>query len=236
MTSLGRATALVTGASRGIGRDVALALAREGVRLLLTSRGGTALEAVGRETGAPTVEADLARVEEADRLAGVAREHFGDAPHILVNAAGVFDLAPVAEVPVVAFQRHLDVNLRAPFLLVRALLPGMLARGEGWLVHVGSVAGRRGFPQNAAYSASKFGLRGLHEVLRAELAGTGVRSFLVEPGPVNTGAWDAVEQRLGRDLPARDSMLGSDTVAEAVVFCLRMGAAGASSDLLVLPR
>lgn len=235
MSDLAGAGALVTGASGGIGRAVALGLSGRGVDLVVSSRGGAALREVAEATGAESVEADLARLPEIDRLVAATRERFGGAPDILVNAAGCFDLAPVAKLPVADFERHLEVNLRAPFALVRALLPGMLARGSGHLVHLGSVAGRRAFPENGAYSASKFGLRGLHEVLRLELTGTGVRTTLVEPGPVDTGAWDGLEPRLGADLPARRGMLRAEAVAEAVLACLGLGTRGASTDVLVLP-
>lgn len=235
MSVLRGMTALVTGASGGIGRAVALGLAEEGVDLVVSSRGGRALRRVAERAGAHPVEADLLRLPEIDRLVAATRERFGGPPHILVNAAGCFDLAPVARLPVADFEHHLQVNLRAPFALVRALLPGMLSRGSGHLVHLGSVAGRQAFPENGAYSASKFGLRGLHEVLRLELAGTGVLTTLVEPGPVDTAAWDGLAPRLGEDLPPRDRMLGPGPVAAAVLACLRLGREGATTDVLVLP-
>lgn len=214
-------TALVTGASRGIGRAAAEALSGEGVRLVLSSRGGEALEAAAEVTGGTAVAADLSRPEEVDRLARRAGDLLGDAPDALVNNAGVFALAPAAETPPELFEEHLAVNLAAPFRLVRAFLPAMLERGSGSLVHVGSVAGREALPGNVAYSASKFGLRGMHEVLRAELDGTGVRSLLVEPGPVDTTAWDPLEPRLGEDLPARDEMLRPERVARGILDLLR---------------
>lgn len=228
-------TALVTGASRGIGRAVALALAAEDAALVVSSRGGRALHETAAATGGLAVPADLARLAEIDRLVEAARTHFGEVPQALVNAGGCFDLAPVEQLPMADFERHLQVNLRAPFALVRALLPEMLARGSGHLVQVGSEAGRQASPGNAAYSASKYGLRGLYEVLRLELAGTGVRATLVEPGAVDTEAWDGWEERLGHDLPADEAMLRAEIVAEAVVACIRLGLRGASADLLLFP-
>jgi NADP-dependent 3-hydroxy acid dehydrogenase YdfG len=110
------------------------------------------------------------------------------------------------------------VNLRGPFLLVRAFLPLMLRRRAGHLIHVGSVAGRVAFPENGAYSASKFGLRGLHEVLLQEIRGTGVRATLVEPAATDTSLWDAVDAQGKPGLPARESMLRPEDVARVVVF------------------
>lgn len=228
-------TALVTGASRGIGHAVAAGLAAAGARLLLSARGGPDLDAAAEETGGEALAADLSTPGGPAELAAAARERLGDAPDVLVNAAGVFGLAPAHRLEAGELDRHLAVNLRAPVLLVRSLLPRMLRRGSGRLVHLGSVAGRRPFPENAAYGASKYGLRGFHEILAEELTGTGVSSLLVEPGPVDTAAWDPLESRLGSDLPPRDAMLRPGTVAEAVLGALRLGVAGARSEILLLP-
>jgi NAD(P)-dependent dehydrogenase (short-subunit alcohol dehydrogenase family) len=235
MSVLSGSTAVVTGGSRGIGLAVARGLAAEGVRLLLVSRGGTALEAAAKQTGGHGVTADLATNDGVDRVVAATHEQLGGAPDVLINNAGIFRLAPASVVTPEDFDLHLALNLQAPFRLTRAFLPAMLERASGVLVHVGSVAGRQPFPGNAAYGASKYGLRGLHEVLCTELAGTGVRSLLVEPGPVDTETWNAFEERLGQDLPSRSSMLKAETVAEAVLEALRLGAQGARSEILVLP-
>lgn len=207
---------LLTGASRGIGQALARELADRGARPVLSSRGGEGLEAAARETGGEAVAADLARGGEADRLAARTRDLLGGAPDAVIHAAGIFHLAPAHRTPADLFARHLAVNLEAGFRLVRAFLPDLLERDEGLLVHLGSQAGRRAMPGNAAYSASKYGLRGLHEVLAVELDDRGVHSLLVEPGPVDTGAWDTLEERLGEDLPSRSEMLRPADVAAAV--------------------
>lgn len=230
--SLAGRTALVTGASRGVGRAVAGALARRGARLVVASRGGPDLFAAARELDARPVAADLADPEEVEELVEEVRLRLGLAPDVLVNNAGVFTLAPAEATEPDDFERHLAVNLAAPFRLVRAFLPAMLERGSGSLVHVGSAAGREPLPGNVAYSASKYGLRGMHEVLRVELEGTGVRSLLVEPGPVDTGAWDDLEERLGDDLPARDEMLRPEAVARGV---LRLLGGGEGAELALRP-
>ncbi|MFQ5690603.1 MAG: SDR family oxidoreductase [Gemmatimonadota bacterium] len=229
-------TAVVTGASRGIGRAIAAALATEGMDLLLTARGGEALDGVARELGADRVAADLTAPDGVGRVAEAALARFDGPPDILVNNAGAFHLAPLSELEPQILDRLLWLNLRAPVLLSRAFLPGMLARGSGYLIHIGSLAGRQALPENSAYAVTKYGLRGLHEVLRVELQGSGVSSLLIEPGPVNTEAWTPMEARLGRDLPARGAMLAPETVADAVLSVLRLGARGARSDLVVLPR
>jgi NADP-dependent 3-hydroxy acid dehydrogenase YdfG len=142
----------------------------------------------------------------------------GGAPDILVNNAGVFPRATAHEQDPADFARTMDLNVTAPFRVLRAFLPEMRARGRGDVVTLGSVADRRIYPGNAAYSASKFGSRALHEVVRAETRGTGVRASLVSPGPVDTAIWDAQEASLGTSLPARSEMLRPDDVARTVLF------------------
>lgn len=211
-------TALVTGATRGIGRAVAEALAAAGAEVHLMARNVEALDALAEETGGrgwPADLADDAAVWDAlDRL----QESLGGPPDIVVNAGGVFDVAALTETDVVMFDRNLDVNLRGTFLVIRALLPAMLARGRGLIVNVGSVAGRKAFPGNAAYSASKYGLRGLHAVLLEELRGTGVRATLLEPAATDTPIWDPMDPDGSPHLPDRASMLRPRALGEAVVF------------------
>ena len=211
-------TALVTGASRGIGAAVAKALADAGARVWLVARSADALRRVAEEVGGSALVADLS--DEASLWEAVERfqEEAGGAPDVVVNAAGVFALSPVAGESVASLDRHLAVNLRASFLMARAVLPAMLQRGSGVIVNVGSVAGRKAFPGNAAYSASKFGLRGFHEVLLEELRGTGVRATLVEPAATDTPLWDPLDPDADPGLPDRAAMLSAGDVAEAVVF------------------
>ncbi|MCK5410610.1 MAG: SDR family oxidoreductase, partial [Gemmatimonadetes bacterium] len=181
--------------------------------------------------GGVAVPADLERPEEAQRLADTVLGELGGAPDIVVNNAGVFSLARVHETEPAELERQLRVNLLAPFVLVRAFLPSMLARGDGHLVHIGSSAGSRPYPESGAYCITKYGLRGLHEVLELELAGTGVRTTLIETGSVDTGIWDPLQERLGVDLPRREHMLSSGLVADAVIRALRSRHVGVITDV-----
>ena len=219
-------TVLVTGASRGIGAAAARALAAAGARVALVARTAPALDALAAAmaaTGAAQplpVACDLrdagAVAAAAERLTGA----FGGPPDVLVNNAGLFAVAPAHETDVGDFAALLDANLVAPFRLVRAFLPAMRARGSGHVVTIGSIADRRAFPGNAAYAAAKFGLRGLHEVLREELRGTGVRATLVSPGPVDTPLWDALDPDHREGFTPRAAMLAADDVADAVVYAV----------------
>ena len=196
--------ALVTGGTRGIGERIVASLREHGCEVV----------SVARNASAGTVTADVTVPAEIERLAA---EH---EPEIVINAAGAFALAPVAETSIESFDRMLATNLRGPFLLIRACLPRMLARGSGYIVSIGSIAGRLAFPSNGAYSASKFGLRGLHAVLDAELKGTGVRATLVEPAATDTPLWDSLDRRRHAGLPEREAMLSPQAVADAVLYVL----------------
>ena len=212
--------AVITGASRGIGAELARRLAADGARLALLARGREALAALAGELGAEPVVcdvSDLAQVEEAaTRIGKIA----GGAPDIIVNNAGIFEIGAAHKLSVDIFRRTLDVNLVAPFALVRAFLPRMRERGSGHLVTIGSIADRNIFPGNAAYSASKYGLRALHEVLSAELRGTGVRTTLVSPGPVDTELWDPIDPDNRTGFTPRAQMLTAAEVAEAIRWAL----------------
>jgi NADP-dependent 3-hydroxy acid dehydrogenase YdfG len=210
-------SALVTGASRGIGEASARALAAAGARVHLLARSASVLEPLARELGGCAWPVDLTDAPSvSSTLAGLLETR--GAPDVVVNAAGVFDMAPIVETSVEVFDRELSNNLRGPFLVIRALLPAMLARGSGTIVTIGSVSGHRAFPGNAAYSASKFGLRGLHDVLIEELRGTGVRATLIEPAATDTSIWDPFDPDRRADLPDRAAMLSADDVADAVLF------------------
>jgi NADP-dependent 3-hydroxy acid dehydrogenase YdfG len=214
-------TALVTGASRGIGYAIARRLVEAGARVGMVARGEAELGEAAERIGGFALAADVGQIQAVRRLARSFRSVLDSAaPDILINAAGAFSLAPIAQTPPEDFDRHLGVNLRGPFLLMRLFLPAMIERGSGHIVTLGSIAGRQAFPANGAYSASKFGVRGLHAVLDQELKGTGVRSTLVEPAATDTTLWDAVDREANPGLPQADAMLAVDAVADAIFFAI----------------
>lgn len=212
-------TAVVTGASRGIGRAIARALAAEGARVAMLARGGELLRAEAHAIGelALALPCDVSDDTAVQRAVTDIERELG-VPHLLVSSAGLFHLEPVATTTEAAFRIVLETNLVAPFRLVRAFLPGMTARGDGHVITIGSIADRATFAGNGAYAASKFGLRALHQVLREELRGTGVRATLVSPGPVDTALWDAVDPDTRPGFTPRARMLSADAVAAAAVW------------------
>lgn len=214
-------TALVTGASSGIGLAVARRLCTLGAWVAMVARHEARLRAAADELDGHAIPADVSDAVAVDGLAAYLEEVLGgEPPDIIVNAAGTFRLAPVAEIDPADFERHLAVNVRGPFLVIRAFLPAMLARAAGHIVTIGSVAGLQGFPHNGAYAASKYGVRGLHAVLDVELRGTGVRATLVEPGATATPLWENIDYRRHPDLPPREAMLPPDAVADAVIYAI----------------
>lgn len=225
--------AFVTGASKGIGRAIATALADAGATVVVTARSTDALEAVAREIGGHAIPADVGSVEDVESLPFRVAEVAGTAPDILVNAAGAFALSPFADTDPVVFERLVRVNLMGPFLVIRGFLGTMIERGAGHIVTIGSVAGRHPLAGNAAYSASKFGLRGMHEVLALELRGTGVRTALIEPAATDTSLWDPFNPDARADLPSRDRMLRPEEVASAIRFVLEQPPGVEVSDLAI---
>jgi NAD(P)-dependent dehydrogenase (short-subunit alcohol dehydrogenase family) len=212
-------TALVTGASRGIGLAIARAMTQAGMWVGMVARDPATLGAAAQEVGGHAIPADASSPAAVHGLAEYVVELLGgEPPDVVVSAAGAFALAPLASTSPEAFDAQIAANLRAPFLVARAFLPLMLRRGSGQLISIGSVAGRVAFPENGAYSASKFGLRGMHEVLLQEVRGTGVRATLVEPGATDTPLWDAIDPDSRPELPDRAAMLRPEDVARAVIF------------------
>jgi NAD(P)-dependent dehydrogenase (short-subunit alcohol dehydrogenase family) len=229
-------SALVTGASRGIGRAIAAALSGAGARVYLVARGARDLEATADAINSGTRSADpsgggaggravpvACDVTDADAVAAMTEfvaDATGGAPDILVNNAGLFPLAPLDLMAPDDFARTLDVNLVAPFRLLRAFLPAMKRRGTGHVVTIGSVADRTIFAGNGAYSASKFGKRAMQEVLREELRGGGVRSTLISPAATDTPIWDPIDPDNNPGFPPRAAMLRPEDVADAVLWAV----------------
>ena len=211
---------LLTGATSGVGRAVAETLAQNGARLALIARSEERLRELAEALGATAVPGDLTQEDFIESLPAALDKNWSAGPDVLINSAGVFDLAPLAETDLQVLRQHLEVNLVAPFRVIRLFLEGMVNRRAGQIVNIGSIAGRKAFPGNTAYSASKYGLRALHEVLVEELRGSGVKVTWIEPSAVNTPLWDVLDPDSRDDLPSRLDMLRPRAVADAVRFAV----------------
>jgi len=232
-------TALVTGASSGIGAAVAEALAEAGARLLLTGRDAGRLAAVAVRCGqAETLPADLADLAndgeggEVHRLAARAGELFGSLD-ILIHAAGALFFGPVAATPLADLDRVLTINLRAPFLLTQLTLP-LLRAARGQVVFISSGVIRRTAPELSAYTASKLGLLGLADCLREEVAADGIRVITAAPGRTATPMQAELRRFEGQPYdPA--GLLQPEDVASLVVAALALPRTAAVTDLFLRP-
>ena len=214
---------MVTGASRGIGLAIATSLVSHGARVFMFARNPEALQEAVHALGTLAIahRCDVSDQAAVDRAADAIRSTLHDGvPDIVVNNAGLFPLASLDTISVDDFARTIDVNLVAPFRVLRAFLPAMRARGSGHVVTIGSVADRNIFPGNGAYSASKYGQRAMQEVLATELKGTGVRRTLVSPAATDTPIWDVIDPDNQPGFPTRASMLRAEDVADAVLWAL----------------
>jgi NADP-dependent 3-hydroxy acid dehydrogenase YdfG len=211
-------SAVITGASRGIGAGIAVALGEQGVRVVMLARNEAKLkERAEKIPGSIPLTCDVTDPKSVDRATKRIARQLGGAPDSLVNNAGLFRLASVEGTSVESFTEMIDTNLIAPFMFVRTFLEEMKARKAGHIVTLGSVADRVVFAGNAAYSAAKFGLRAMHEVMRAELKGSGVRTTLVSPAATDTDIWKNVSA--DPDVGPRSMLTVQDVVA-AVMYAL----------------
>ena len=222
MSALSGRTAVVTGASRGIGAGIAEALGKEGVRVALVARTESKLEEqAARIKGAFAVVCDVTDPTSVEMAVTRISSELKGGPDILVNNAGIFSVAVVEDTLPDLFVDIIETNLVAPFLFVRAFIAEMKRRKAGHIVTIGSVADRTIYTGNAAYSAAKFGLRAVHEVLRAELRGSGVRTSLISPAATDTEMWEGVTVTDPVANPhSKRPMLDPGDVVRAVMFAL----------------
>ncbi len=214
--------ALITGAGRGIGRAVALALGREGVTVALVARSEDELKAVAAEvkslgSSAKIFPFDLGATEAIPTLVKQVVEEMGSVD-LLVNNAGVFVEKPLPELSADDWERSLNINLTAPFVLCREVLPHMQECGGGRIINIASTAAQQGYLNQGAYCASKHGLLGLGRVLAIEAKPMGIHVHTLCPGGVDT---DFIA---GTYLASRlegEPMLRPEDIAEQVVFLAR---------------
>ena len=225
--------ALVTGAGRGIGKAISLMLAQSGCRMILAARSRAQLEEVQSEIHARGGEAlavptDLTSDEEIQRLIETAQTW--GAVDILINNAGWGKRAPVVKGNVEDWDRTFDVNLRAPMILAKHLVPAMIAKGEGAVINIGSVSGKTGEANGAAYAASKFGLIGFTQSLCEEVREHGIKVSVILPGYVDTPLIPPNRQL------DRSKMIQADDIAQAVHYVLTSPATSCPVEITVRPQ
>ena len=238
-TTEGRRTAVVTGASSGIGEATARLLAAQGFRVVCAARRAERVEELAAEIGGTALACDVTSDDDVSSLTRVA----GGRVHVLVNnAGGALGLEPVAEADVALWRRMYDTNVLGTLRVTKALLPALLAAdGEGVVVNVGSVAGLTAYEGGGGYTVAKHGVHVMTETLRLELVDQPVRITLVAPGMVRTDEFSLT--RFGGDRERADAVyagvkapLVADDVADAIVW-MATRPAHVNVDLLVLkPR
>jgi NAD(P)-dependent dehydrogenase (short-subunit alcohol dehydrogenase family) len=237
MQGLQNKVAIITGGGRGIGRETAILLAHEGAKVVMAARSSNEINSVAHEINesggkALAIRTDLTVEDDIKRLIRESEASFGPVD-ILINNAAVLKLSPIIQTSTEVWDELMSVNLRAIFLACREVLPGMMERRSGRIINVGSMAGRRGYPEQGAYCASKHGLIGLSKVLAIETQKYGIRVHVLAPGGVLTGLSKSLRQSRGG--VSDSEWMTTEEVARAVLYlCMQTGAA--ITDELVLRR
>jgi 3-oxoacyl-[acyl-carrier protein] reductase len=229
---LSNQTAIITGAGRGIGKAIALALASCGARVVLASRTEKELRDVAlaiTDLGGEAIVAPTDISDEAS-VAGLFLQ-VGKRLHILVNNAGVGSFGPLAEFSTQDFDRIMAVNVRGTFLCCREALRLMLPHRSGAIINISSVVGFKGYPNQAAYTASKHAIMGLTKSLAAEVSTQGIRVSAILPGGVDT---DMVAQ--SRPDLDRSVLMSPYDVADAVLYLLSLSPQAAVDQIYIRRR
>ncbi len=209
--------AIVTGASRGIGRAISVALAGEAATVVLAARSIPDLQKAAQQVTqaggrAEVVATELTEEESIKNLVRVTSERFGRLD-ILVNNAGVTHSASLEETSTQDWQRCMQVNARAPFILCREALPLLRRSPAGFIINIASVVGVKGYPLQSAYTSSKHALRGMTISLAEELRDSNVRAHLLCPGGVDTDLVKNVRPDI-----KKEDLIGPDEIAELVLY------------------
>jgi NADP-dependent 3-hydroxy acid dehydrogenase YdfG len=229
-------TALITGASSGIGKATALAFAKAGINLALVGRDRDKLTAVAQAAEAVGVTAktyvvDLSKLDRVSaKIAEIAAEH--EHLDILINNAGIAYTGSIADSPLSDWQKVIDLNLTSVFQCVQGILPHMRQRKSGSIVNVSSIAGKQVFPNWGIYSVSKFGLMALTQAIATEERANGIRVTAVCPGSVNTPLWDTDTVQADFD---RSAMLTPEMVAEGILYAVLAPAGAVVEELTIMP-
>jgi 3-oxoacyl-[acyl-carrier protein] reductase len=209
--------AIVTGAGRGIGRAISVALARESATIVLASRSEQHLQQTAdmvTEAGgkAQIIPTELTKEQSIKNLVSQTAEQFGRLD-VLVNNAGITHSALLEDTATEDWERLMWVNARAPFILCREALPLLRKSDRTYIVNISSVVGVKGYPGQSAYTSSKHALRGMSMSLAEELRGTNIRVHVLCPGGVDTDLVDKVRPDI-----AKDELIGPEEVAELVHY------------------
>ena len=212
-------TAVITGASTGIGKSLSYQLSKEGYKVVLAARSIDKLNSISDEIKRGggeclAVKTDVSKPDEIYQLKEQA-DGFGDVT-VVVNNAGIGKFSRIEDITLKDWNMQMDINLRASFLVSQVFIPKMKVMKKGSLVFINSVAGKKGYPYSAAYVSSKYGMRGLADSLREELRQENIKVISIHPGAVNTPFWDNIDSDF-----SRNDMLKVQTLSKSIVHIIK---------------
>lgn len=227
--------AIITGATKGIGRAIAFAMAGEGYNLAICSRSNEDLASLKAEINSafPNTQVlfqktDMSVRQDVLSFASFVRAEWPDID-VLVNNAGIFLPGILLEEEDGALEKMVETNLYSAYYLTRAIAPAMVARGKGHIFNMCSIASFMAYPNGGSYSISKFALLGFSKVLREEIKSSGVKVTSILPGATWSNSWAGV------DLPRERLMLAED-IAESVISALRMSPSAVVEEIILRPQ
>jgi NADP-dependent 3-hydroxy acid dehydrogenase YdfG len=229
-------TAIITGASSGIGKATALAFAKAGINLALVGRSQEKLTAVAEAAEAVGVKAktyvvDLSILDRVSaEMAAIGSDW--DNVDILVNNAGMAYTNPIVDTTLADWQKVIDLNLTSVFQCIQGVLPQMRQQKSGIIANISSIAAKQVFPNWGTYSVSKFGLMALTQAVAGEERANGIRVTAICPGSVNTPLWDTATVQADFD---RSAMLTAEMVAEAVLYAVLAPAGAVVEEIVIMP-
>ena len=227
--------AIITGATKGIGRAIAFAMAKEGYDLAVCSRSEddlfelkSALNAAFPNAEIRCKSTDMSNKDEVLAFASFVKEDWPEID-VLVNNAGVFLAGILLEEDDGALEKMIETNLYSAYYLTRAVTPGMVERGKGHVFNMCSIASFMAYPNGGSYSISKFAMLGFSKVLREEIKTTGVKVTAILPGATWSNSWAGV------DLP-EERLMQADDIAESVMSALRMSPSAVVEEIIIRPQ
>ena len=232
MESLRGKNVLIVGATGDIGMHTARLLQGSGASLFLSGRDSVALQSFAQSIGVPAAQYFAADLQESPAVAELAQRYFSAFPtiDILINASGIGIIKPIETLSEEEMMQTLQINLLAPFRLLKGFLPAMKTAKKGLIINIPGVLGKVPMAGAAAYSASKYGLVGMMQSVREEIKRTDIRITNVFMGGVNSGFWDTIDLRV-----QREKMIQPEEAARSIWFLCQQPASGVVSEMVLQP-
>jgi short-subunit dehydrogenase len=232
MESTRNKTVWVIGGTGTIGRKAAALLSNSGANVFITGRDPQKLVDAGNAGGIPEENRFVLDLEQISSIEPVIQSMLerSRTPDILINAAGIGIIKPVENLGIEDFQRTININLTASFVLMKYVIPAMKTNGKGLIIHIPGVLGKTPMAGAAAYAASKYGLNGMMKSIREELKRTNIRITQLFLGGVDSDFWNSIDLKV-----QRDKMIVSDEAAKAIWFLCQQPLSGVVSEMVIQP-